>query len=88
MKPAVPDPDAPIDVAHQNVDRIGFLNGRAHVPEGFDAVAAEEIAELFGIAQYDDESVTATLNAFVDQGVAEAVPNAGRALIDSGDWEW
>ena len=29
-------------------ERLGFLVGQAHVPEDFDSMHAEEIAELFG----------------------------------------
>lgn len=77
MKTAISIPDALFRDADQLAARLGWSRSQLY---------ANAVREF--IAQYDDDPVTAALNAFVDEGVAEAVPNAGRALIDSGEWEW
>ena len=77
MKTAVSIPDEVFAEADRAAERLGWSRSQLY------ARAVGEFLERQG-----EDPVTAALDALADQLATVSTPNIGRALIDSGDWEW
>ncbi|MFT4165953.1 MAG: ribbon-helix-helix domain-containing protein [Microlunatus sp.] len=77
MKTAVSIPDDVFGDADRMADRLGWSRSELYT----------RALRAFLQSQGDDP-VTATLDELADELAQTSAPNAGRALIAAGAWEW
>ncbi len=77
MKTAISVPDEIFHKAEQVAERLGWSRSQLY------AHAVSEFLQRQG-----EDPVTVALDALVDVSKSDQAPAAGRALIDSGMWEW
>ncbi len=77
MKTAISVPDDLFRDADRAAERLGWSRSQLYTR------AVTEFLERQG-----DDPVTLALDALANELSREVAPAAGRALIDSGNWEW
>ena len=77
VKTAVSIPDEIYREADRAAEQLGWSRSQLY------ARALREFLEHQG-----DDPVTVALDALADEVDGQRLPNQGRALIDSGAWEW
>lgn len=77
MKTAVSIPDDVFQEAERLAQHLGWSRSRLYTEAVRDYLARNE-----------EDPVTAALNAVADDWNEELLPNIGRQLIESGEWEW
>lgn len=77
MKTAISVPDEVFHEADQMAERLGWSRSQLYT------FAVTEF-----LAHQGADPVTAALDSLADELGAAATPSAGRALIESGAWQW